>query len=145
MSTTTRAGKPSLFPWDISSPASSSSRFGFPFRPSTSSDLLRYTSSPYNSVFFVVLLLASGSRSFFSAFYVYYGRRRHRQFCSPSHVPCISTLSFTSIPHTKHRSTHSSSISTHTPTAFTYIFFQLCASPIISNAPTWERMVYSTG
>ena len=61
---TTRDGESSSFP-GCSTPA-----FFLvvsPFRLSTSSDSLCYTLSSSNSVFFVVLLLAPGSRSFFSS------------------------------------------------------------------------------
>jgi hypothetical protein len=72
--------------------------------------------SPPNPSFFVALLLASGSRSFFSSSHVYYGRRRHRRFCSASHVPCINILLFTC--HTPHQA----SIRTHPSAIHTYLY-----------------------
>ena len=92
----------------------------------TLSNPLCYTSLPSNSAFFVVLLLAPGPRSFFSSPYVYYGHRRHCQFCSSFHVPCISILRFTS--HTPHQA----SIRTH-PSSSTHIYnhpFHVHISPI---------------
>ena len=71
---------------------------------------------PSNPSFFVVFLLASGSRSFFSSFHVYYGHRRHRRFCSPSHVPCINILLSTC--HTPHQA----SIRTHPSAIHTYLY-----------------------
>ena len=59
--------------------------------------------------------------------YVYYGHPRHRQFCSSSHVPCISILRFTS--HTPHQA----SICTH-PSSSTHIYnhsFHVHISPIL--------------
>jgi hypothetical protein len=71
---------------------------------------------PSNPVFSVVLLLASGSRSFPLSFYVYYGHRRHRQLCSSFHVTCISI--FLSICHTPHQA----SIHTHPSAIHTYLY-----------------------
>ena len=65
-------------------------------------------------------------------FYVYYGRRRHRRFRSPFHVPCINILLF--IRHTPHQA----SIRTHTPAIHTYLSSLLSRTyflPVLLQSP----------
>lgn len=103
MSTITRGGKP----------PSSKSRVGPPFSIFNTPRLPTLRLPPSNPVFSIVLLLASGSRSFSPSFYVYYGHRRHCQFCFPFHAPCIRILLFIRHTHTKHQSAHIHQQSTH--------------------------------
>ena len=101
---------------------------------------------PSNPSFFVVLLLASGSRSFFSSFHVYYGYRRHVDSVLLPMSHASTFFCSLVIPHTKHRSAHIHQQSTYIYTHNFHVHISpFRASSIIPGSPMRRRMVYPTG